>query len=124
MAASRIAAGSKETLILGNIDIARDWGWAPDYVEAMWLMLQKEKADDYVIATGETNKLRDFIRVVFETLDLNWQEHVRTDPAFFRPTDIAEGHANPTKANHQLGWNARYTMDDIGRLMVEARRVK
>lgn len=124
MAACRIASGSEETLTLGNIDIARDWGWAPDYVEAMWLMLQKEKADDYVIATGQTNKLRDFIRVVFEAVDLDWQKHVRTDSSFFRPTDIAEGHANPTKANQQLGWSARYTMENIGRLMVEGRNIK
>ena len=97
-AACRIAKGSGETLTLGNIDIARDWGWAPNYVEAMWLMLQQAQPDDYVIATGQTNKLRDFIDVVFNTVGLNWQEHVRTDSSFFRPTDIAEGHANPAKA--------------------------
>jgi GDPmannose 4,6-dehydratase len=116
--ACRIAKGSREMLTLGNIDIARDWGWAPDYVEAMWLMLQKSEADDYVIATGKTHKLRDFISVVFESVGLNWESYVRIDSSFFRPTDIAEGHANPTKAQIQLSWLARYTMKDIGRLMV------
>ena len=97
-AACRIAQGSKETLTLGNIDIARDWGWAPDYVEAMWLMLQQEQADDFVIATGQTYQLRDFIRTIFDAVSLNWEDHVKTDKSFFRPTDIAEGHANPAKA--------------------------
>ncbi len=120
--ACRIAAGSRETLTLGNIDIARDWGWAPDYVAAMWQMLQQDTPDDYVIATGQTNKLRDFIRVVFDTVGLNWEEHVQTDPSFFRPTDIAEGHADPTKANEQLGWQATLTMEAVGRQMVEGYR--
>ncbi len=121
--ACRIAGGSRETLTLGNIDIARDWGWAPDYVAAMWQMLQQDTPDDYVIATGQTHKLRDFIRVVFETVGLNWEEHVQTDPSFFRPTDIAEGHANPTKANEQLGWQAILTMEAVGQQMVEGYQI-
>ncbi len=121
-AACRIADGSGETLMLGNIDIARDWGWAPDYVEAMWLMLQQEQSDDYVIATGQTNKLRDFIRVVFNTIGLHWEDHVRTDASFFRPTDIAEGHADPAKARKQLGWEAHHKMEDVARLMMEGQR--
>lgn len=121
-AACRIANGSKEILTLGNIDIARDWGWAPDYIEAMWLMLQQSKADDYVIATGQTNKLRDFIRIVFDNVGLNWEEFVRTDPSFFRPTDIAEGHANPTKAKELLGWMAKNNMEDVAHLMVNSYR--
>ena len=116
--ACRIAAGSGEELTLGNIDIARDWGWAPDYVEAMWLMLQQEMADDYVIATGHTHRLRDFIHVVFESLGLRWRDHVRTDPSFFRPTDIAEGHANPGKAREKLGWSAHHKMQDVAQMMV------
>ncbi|GAB3641890.1 GDP-mannose 4,6-dehydratase [Spirosoma arcticum] len=116
--ACRIARGSTETLTLGNIDIARDWGWAPDYVEAMWMMLQQEQADDYVIATGQTTKLRDFIRVVFEAVGLQWENHVRTDSSFYRPTDIAEGHANPAKAYNLLSWKARHTMEEVGQLMV------
>lgn len=120
-AACRIAKGSGEVLTLGNLDIARDWGWAPDYVEAMWLMLQQEESEDYVIATGETSKLSDFIRVVFEALELNWTDHVRTDTTLFRPTDIAEGHANPAKAYKQLGWQAQHGMEDAARMMVEYR---
>lgn len=118
-AACRIAQGSQEVLTLGNIDIARDWGWAPDYVEAMWLMLQQEIADDYVIATGKTYQLRDFIRVVFDSVGLDWNKYVKTDASFFRPTDIAEGHANPTKAYEKLGWVAQHNMEEVGRLMVE-----
>ncbi|MVM39574.1 NAD-dependent epimerase/dehydratase family protein [Spirosoma sp. HMF3257] len=118
--ACRVAKGSKETLILGNIDIARDWGWAPDYVEAMWLILQQAQLDDYVIATGKTTKLKDFIRIVFETLGLDWHAHVRIDESFFRPTDIAEGHANPMKAYKQLGWKAGHKMEDVARMMVES----
>lgn len=118
--ACRIAAGSGETLKLGNIDIARDWGWAPDYVDAMWRMLQQDEADDYVIATGHTHTLREFIQAVFDQLSLNWQDHVSTDMQFYRPTDIAEGHAYPIKARRQLGWSASHRMDDVARLMVEA----
>lgn len=118
-AANRIANGSKEMLTLGNIDIARDWGWAPDYVEAMWLMLQQEQADDFVIATGQTYQLRDFIRVVFDAVGLDWKEHVKTDASFFRPTDIAEGHASPTKAREKLNWTAQHNMEEVCRLMVK-----
>lgn len=118
-AACRIAQGSTETLTLGNTDIARDWGWAPDYVEAMWRMLQQSQPDDYVIATGYTSKLKDFIRVVFDCVGLNWEDHVRSDSSLFRPTDIAEGHANPAKAREQLGWQAQHRMEDVARLMVD-----
>ncbi|AKD53609.1 GDP-mannose 4,6-dehydratase [Spirosoma radiotolerans] len=117
-AACRIANGSKEVLTLGNIDVARDWGWAPDYVEAMWLMLQQNQADDYVIATGQTRKLRDFIDIVFKTVGLSWEEHIHIDTGFFRPTDIAEGHANPKKAHHQLNWKARHNMDKVAQMMI------
>ena len=119
MPACRIASGTSEVLTLGNIDIARDWGWAPDYVEAMWLMLQQNEADDYVIATGETNKLRDFIEVVFKTVGLTWENHIRIDSSFFRPTDIAEGYANPSKAVQQLSWNKQHKMQDVAQLMVK-----
>ncbi len=119
-AACRIAAGSGETLTLGNIDIARDWGYAADYVDAMWRMLQQPQADDFVIATGYTTRLKDFIETVFSTLGLNWQDHVQSDSALFRPTDIAEGHANPAKAATVLNWQAQHRMADVARLMVEA----
>ncbi len=118
--ACRIANGSTEKLTLGNIDIARDWGWAPDYVEAMWLMLQRDIADDYVIATGKTHTLKDFIATVFDQAGLNYEDHVVSDPQFFRPTDIAEGHAYPAKAKLQLGWAAKHSMEEVARMMVDA----
>jgi GDPmannose 4,6-dehydratase len=119
-AACRIGAGSGETLTLGNLDIARDWGWAPDYVVAMWQMLQQPEAGDFVIATGRTTRLRDFIRVVFETVGLTWPDHVRSDPALFRPTDLAEGYANPAKARQVLGWQAQTDMETVAQRMVAA----
>lgn len=117
-AARRISQGSSEKLTLGNINIARDWGWAPDYVEAMWLMLQQSKADDYVIATGETNQLKKFIDIVFTALNLNWKDHVNIDSCLFRPTDIVEGHANPSKAFKRLRWKAKFSMADIAEQMI------
>jgi len=118
-AACRIAKGSGEVLELGNIEVERDWGWAPEYIEAMWRMLQQEEAEDYVIATGETNKLANFVREVFCALDLNWQDHVRTNETLFRPTDILTVRADPGKAEEKLGWKARYRMKDVARKMVE-----
>ncbi|NJL09600.1 MAG: GDP-mannose 4,6-dehydratase, partial [Calothrix sp. SM1_7_51] len=107
-AACRIAKGSDEKLLLGNISIQRDWGWAPEYIEAMYLMLQQEEADDYVVATGESCKLEDFIALAFAELDLDWQEHVVVDESLYRPTDIALGRANPAKARGKLGWSAQF----------------
>ncbi|MFH1241188.1 MAG: GDP-mannose 4,6-dehydratase [Pseudomonadota bacterium] len=118
--ACRIASGSKETLELGNIAVQRDWGWAPKYVEAMWLMLQQEGPGDYVIATGETNRLEDFVDAVFSHLGLNWKDHVKTNQRLFRPTDILSVKANPAKAARELGWKAEYRMRDVARMMVDA----
>lgn len=117
--ACRIAAGSTEKLVLGNITVWRDWGWAPEYVEAMWVMLQQETPDDYVIATGESNTLKDFICEVFSCLDLRWQDHVEIGEGLFRPADILRTNANPTKASRKLGWTAGYKMQDVVRMMVE-----
>ncbi len=119
-AACRIAQEGGE-LSLGNIDVQRDWGWAPEYVEAMWLMLQQDTPDDYVIATGQTFSLENFVRMVFERLDLDWTRHVRTNPEFIRPTDIMISRADPTKAARELGWRAKFSMPDVVRMMVEAR---
>jgi GDPmannose 4,6-dehydratase len=116
-AASRIARGSQEKLSLGNISIVRDWGWAPEYVEAMWKMLQQDKADDFVIATGESNSLEALVAAAFEEFGLDWREHVATDASLLRPTDIQVGRANPVKASEQLGWAARHRMRDVMRLM-------
>jgi GDPmannose 4,6-dehydratase len=114
----RISNGSTEKLRLGNIEIARDWGWAPDYVEAMWLMLQQKTADDFVIATGQTHKLKDFIQMAFETVGLNWENHVEIDPNLFRPTDLAIGKANPIKAFEKLGWKANKNLEEIVKKML------
>lgn len=117
-AASRIADGSKERLSLGNLDIQRDWGWAPEYVEAMWLMLQRECPEDFVIATGETNTLRDFVASVFSNSGLDWQDHVDFDPILMRPSELLVSRADPSKAGSELGWRAQYRMKDVTRLLV------
>jgi GDPmannose 4,6-dehydratase len=122
--ASRIAAGKQDKLYLGNIDIQRDWGWAEDYVEAMYLMLQQEQPDDYVIATGESYKLAEFIEIAFRLVDLDWRDYVISDKDLRRPTDIAINRANPQKAQTKLGWVAKHKMADIIRLMMEARKDK
>ncbi len=119
-AACRIVAGAKETLCLGNMDIARDWGWSPEYVEAMWRMLQQEKPGDYIIATGHTCSLRDFTAAVFATLGSDWRDHVRQDAALLRPSDIMTSRANPEKAAKELGWRAQYGFADVARMLVEA----
>lgn len=102
--ARRIADGSKETLTLGRMDISRDWGWAPEYVDAMWRMLQLERPEDFVIATGKTFSLQDFVAHAFGVLGLNWEDHVVQDRALFRPTEISYSSADPSKANGTLGW--------------------
>ncbi len=122
-AACRIAAGSREKLHLGNISIARDWGWAPEYVEAMWLMLQQGTPDDFVVATGETNTLEEFICEAFGSVGLLWRDHVVTDPSLYRPSEIMAGRGNPEKAAKVLGWKAKYRMRDVARMMVEHEQV-
>jgi GDPmannose 4,6-dehydratase len=119
-AACRIADGSDETLVLGNMDIARDWGWAPEYVEAMWLMLQEEKADDYIVATGETHTLEEFVAAAFGCVGLDWHDHVRSDASLFRPADIKRGAADPSKANSKLGWKATKQFGDVVAMMMGA----
>jgi len=119
-AACRIAAGSAEKLHLGNIEIARDWGWAPEYVQAMWLMLQKESPEDYVIATGESHTLEQFIGETFRRLGLDWREHVVTDASFIRPSEIMVSQADPALAAARLGWRAGYRMPEVVALMTDA----
>jgi len=121
--ACRIAAGSSEKLNLGNISVRRDWGWAPEYVEAMYLMLQQEIADDYVIATGESYALQEFVEVTFATLGLDWHEHTIIDQSLYRPTEIELGRGNPSKAMVKLGWEASYKMHDVVTMMVAARLI-
>ena len=112
-AANRISKGSSEKLRLGRLDIARDWGWAPEYVEAMWLMLQQETAADYVIATGETHTLESFVSTAFAFYGLDWKRHVDQDPALFRPTDLSISVADPSSAAKQLGWKAKFRINDV-----------
>jgi GDPmannose 4,6-dehydratase len=119
LGACRIAAGSRERLHLGNIAIQRDWGWAPEYVEAMWLMLQQEQPDDYIIATGETSSLQEFVATAFARVGLDWRDHVETDSSLLRPTDLMVGKANPAKALAKLGWQAHYRMRDVVAMMIE-----
>ena len=118
--ACRIAKGDLDGLELGNIEVERDWGWAAEYVEAMWLMLQQDTPEDYIIATGETNKLQDFVSAAFAAVDLDWREHVKSNQGLFRPTDIMTIMANPGKAARKLGWKARYKMRDVANMMVKA----
>jgi GDPmannose 4,6-dehydratase len=116
----RIAKGSNEKLRLGNIAIERDWGWAPEYVEAMWMMLQQKEPDDYVIATGTSRRLEEFIDIAFTRVGLRWQDHVVQDPQLFRPSDFPIGRANPTKAGKKLGWKAKLKLEGIVTKMVDA----
>ncbi|PSN11685.1 GDP-mannose 4,6-dehydratase [filamentous cyanobacterium CCT1] len=116
--AKRIAAGSREMLHLGNTAIRRDWGWAPEYVEAMYLMLQQAQPDDYVIATGQAYSLQEFVAQAFAALDLDWQAHVVIDQSLYRPTEIAHSQGSPAKANRQLGWVAKSAMPEVVRQMV------
>jgi GDPmannose 4,6-dehydratase len=111
--ARRIAAGSREKLELGNTRVVRDWGWAPEYVEAMWLMLQQDKPDDYVVATGQSVSLQDFTRMAFEHVGLDWQQHVAVNESLLRPLDILESRGNPAKAARVLGWTAKTHVKDV-----------
>lgn len=117
--AARIAAGSNETLQLGNLAVHRDWGWAPEYVQAMWLMLQANEPRDYVIATGKTVSLEYFVEKVFDHFGLNWRTHVKTDAALLRPSDIAYGAADPALAATELGWRASYDVHHVIHEMCE-----
>lgn len=118
-AAKRIAGGSKERLVLGNMDICRDWGWAPEYVEAMWEIVQQEAPDDFVVATGEMHSLREFAETAFRKVGLDLDGHLDTDASLLRPSDISRSVGNPRKAQEQLGWKATTTFDGlIEKLMV------
>lgn len=121
-AACRIANGSHEKLHLGNISIARDWGSAEEYVEAMWSMLQQPQPEDFVIATGETNTLQDFVAAVFEAVGLDWTQHVIADPSLLRPSEIMVSRGNPAKALKHLGWKAKRKMSDVIALIIAAER--
>src|ERR1700716_2932374 len=120
LAAHQIAAGKQKELKLGNIEVQRDWGWAPEYVEAMYLMLQQKEPEDFVIATGESHKLEEFVAATFEAVGLDWKKFTKTDPDLMRPTEIMIGRGDAFKAATKLGWKAKYRMPEVARLMVEA----
>ena len=120
--ACAIAAGSRERLTLGNLGIHRDWGWAPEYVEAMWLMLQQPHGGDFVIATGQQHSLAEFADEAFSHLGLNWRDHTDSSPALYRPTDILCSRGNADKAAAVLGWRPNWTMRQVVRGMVDAER--
>jgi len=117
----RIVKGSSEKLYLGNIEIIRDWGWAAEYVNAMYLMLQKTRANDYVIATGDSYSLSEFIATAFATVGLNYQDYLVSDANLLRPTELMISRASPIKAKEKLGWQAEYKMPDIVKMMIEAK---
>jgi GDPmannose 4,6-dehydratase len=119
-AAARIKLGLQEKLYLGNLEAQRDWGFAGDYVEAMWLMLQQDEPDDYVIATGETHSVREFCEKAFGRLDLDYQDYVEIDPRYFRPAEVDLLLGNPAKAKAKLGWEPRHSFDQLVGMMVES----
>ncbi len=121
-AAARIKAGLQDRLVLGNIDARRDWGAAQDYVEAMWLMVQQETSDDYVVATGESHTIREFLDVAFSYIDLDWTRYVDFDARYTRPTEVDYLHGDASKARRQLGWAPRMSFEELVRTMVDSER--
>lgn len=120
--ACRIADGSAEQLRVGNLKIIRDWGWAPDYVEGIWRMLQQDEPEDVLLATGESHALEEFVVGVFERLGLDWQAHTVVEPGLFRPTDIAASRLDPAKAARVLGWRARVRFPELIGRLIDAHR--
>jgi GDPmannose 4,6-dehydratase len=118
--AASIKLGLADELLLGNLDAERDWGYAKDYVEAMWLMLQQDEPDDYVIATGETHSVRELVDVAFDHLGLDPEKYVGTDPRYFRPAEVDHLIGDYSKAREKLGWEPRTSFEELVRLMVDA----
>jgi GDPmannose 4,6-dehydratase len=119
-AVARIKLGLQKKLYLGNLEAKRDWGYAPDYVEAMWLMLQQDQPEDLVIATGESHSVQDFLEEAFSYLDLSWRDYVEIDPRYFRPTEVAFLLGDASKARQRLSWQPRVTFKELVRIMVDA----
>jgi GDPmannose 4,6-dehydratase len=118
-AVGRIKHGLQEKLFLGNLDAKRDWGFAGDYVEAMWLMLQQPEPDDYVIATGQSHSVREFLEVAFGYVGLDYRDFVETDPRYYRPAEVDMLLGDASKARRKLGWKPRVGFEDLARMMVE-----
>jgi GDPmannose 4,6-dehydratase len=119
-AIARILAGQQDKLFMGNLDAKRDWGYAKDYVRAMWLMLQQDQPDDYVIATNETHSVREFLDIAFNYVNLKWENYVEFDPRYLRPAEVELLIGDPTKAKTKLGWEPEVTFEELVHLMVEA----
>ena len=119
-AVANILAGRQKKLYLGNLDAKRDWGYAGDYVEGMWLMLQQEEPDDYVLATGETHSVREFLEEAFSYAELDWKEFVEIDPRYFRPTEVDLLVGDSSKARCELGWEPKVGFRELVRMMVDA----
>jgi len=119
-----IARGGADKLVLGNLKVSRDWGWAPEYVEAMTLMLRQNNPEDFIIATGTTSKLEDFVGRAFAAVGLDWRDHVTSDPSFQRPTDLSFSVGDPSKARSQLGWAARIKMPEVVDELVAAEQLR
>jgi GDPmannose 4,6-dehydratase len=117
---ARIITGKDKKLYLGNLEAKRDWGYAPDYVEAMWLMLQQERPEDYVIGTGETHSVKEFLEEVFTYMNLDYQKYVEIDPRYFRPTEVELLLADSSKARKELGWSPRITFKELVKIMVDS----
>jgi GDPmannose 4,6-dehydratase len=119
-AATRIKVGLQDKLYLGNLEARRDWGYAPEYVEAMWLMLQHERPDDYVIATGENHSVKEFVEEAFGFLGIDWEKHIEIDPRYFRPSEVDLLQGDFSKAKKELGWKPKHQFKDLVRIMIEA----
>jgi GDPmannose 4,6-dehydratase len=117
---ARIKLGMAEDLRLGNLDAERDWGFAGDYVEAMWQMLQQPEPGDYVVATGETHSVREFAEIAFAHAGLDWQQHVKSDPEFMRPAEVDQLVGDPARAKRELGWEPKHSFRDLVEMMVDA----
>jgi GDPmannose 4,6-dehydratase len=120
IAVASILANRQNKLFLGNLDAKRDWGYAPEYVEMMWRMLQAKKPDDFVIGTGKSNSVKEFVEEAFSYVGLNWKKYVKIDPNYLRPTETAELLANPSKARKMLGWRPKVVFKDLVKIMVDA----
>jgi GDPmannose 4,6-dehydratase len=117
---ARIKLGLADELRLGNLDAERDWGFAGDYVEAMWMMLQRDEPDDYLVATGETHSVREFAEIAFGHVGLDWEQYVKTDPEFLRPAEVDQLVGDPSKAKKELGWEPKHSFRDLVEMMVDA----
>jgi GDPmannose 4,6-dehydratase len=119
-AIAHIKHGLQDQLFLGNLDAKRDWGFAGDYVEGMWLMLQQSEPDDYVLATGETHSVREFLDVAFDLAGLDWKKHVQIDPRYFRPAEVDILLGDASKARAKLGWQPKVGFEELVKMMVDA----